>query len=128
MDLYKIAGIALISLSLIVTLKNIKREDFALFVTLIASILLIVFILAKLEAVIELLNSFANNASIDKNYFYLLLKALGISYIVEIVANICKDSGASSLATKVEITGKLSIVIITIPLITTLLSTITNIL
>lgn len=128
MELYKIIGITLISLSLIIILKNIKREDFALLATIISSIILIVFIITKVEKVAELLNGFANNAGIDKNYFYLLLKTLGISYIVEIVTNICKDAGASSLATKVEIMGKLSIVTITIPLITTLLSTITNIL
>ena len=51
---------------------------------------------------------------------------IGIAYIVEFGKNICIDAGQSSIATKLEMAGKVIIVVLTIPLISSLVNVLTG--
>lgn len=128
MEIFKIVAFSIIAVMLIMTLKSAKREDFALVVTIIASVILFTFVLLKLESITTLLNNLIEKSGINKEYLKLLLKVTGISYIIELTTNICKDAGNSSIASKVEMLGKISIVILTIPILTSVLSTVIDIL
>lgn len=128
MDVFKIAMFSIVAVLLITVLKSVKKDDFALTVTVIASLLMFSFLLLKLENITELLTNLINKSGINKDYLTLLLKVTGISYIIELATNICKDAGSSSLASKVEMLGKISIVILTIPILTSVVSTVLDIL
>ena len=124
MEVVKFIGIALVALVVIIVLKSIKKEDMALVVTLIASVILIGVVFVKLESIIGLLEDLVKKAGINSAYLAILLKVTGISYLVELTSNVCKDAGSGALASKVEMFGKISIVILTIPILTSIISTI----
>ena len=84
-------------------------------------------VVAKLDSIISLLNELVEEAGINKNYLTVLLKVTGISYIVELAKNICIDAGSNSLATKLEMAGKVSVVVLTIPVITSVIEMIVSI-
>lgn len=128
MEVFKIVGFSIVTVILITILKSVKKEDFALVATIIASVILFAFVILKLESVISLLNEFVNLSGVNKDYLTLLLKVTGISYIIELATNICKDAGNSSIASKVEMLGKISIVVLTIPILTSVVSTVLEIL
>lgn len=127
MDVFKLVAFSIVSVIFIIMLKSMKRDDFAVIVTVISAIVLFGVVMVKLESVISLLNDLVNKSGINKEYLILLLKVTGISYIVELATNICKDAGNNSIASKVEMFGKLSIVILTIPILTAVISTILEI-
>jgi stage III sporulation protein AD len=58
----------------------------------------------------------------------LLLKALGLAFLTETAASVCRDSGETGLATWVETAGKLEILLLSFPLIRTVLDTVTELL
>ena len=87
---------------------------------LAASIILLVFIFDEFKQVIDLLNTLIENSSIDKNFIKIILKVVVISYIVEFCRNICTAAGENSIANKIEIAGKVIIVSLSIPVITSL--------
>lgn len=126
MDIFKIIGFALIALMLIIVLEKSNKE-YAMILTIISSVVILAFVLLKLDSVIALLDDLVTNSGINKDYLKVLLKVTGIAYIVELTKNICVDSGSSSLATKVELAGKISVVVLTIPIITNVISVIINI-
>lgn len=128
MDIYKIVALSIVSVLLITVLKSVKKDDFALIVTIVATVVLFTIILLKLEDIITLLESLVEKSGINKQYLTLLLKVTGISYVIELATNICKDAGNSAIASKVEMIGKISIVVITIPILTAVISTVVNIL
>lgn len=127
MDIFKVAAFSIVVVLIITILKAVKKEDFALIVTIIAALSLFAVVFAKLESITDLLNSLVNKSGINKEYLTLLLKVTGISYVIELATNICKDAGNSSVASKVEMVGKVSIVVLTIPILTTVISTILEI-
>lgn len=128
MDIYKIVALSIVVVFLITILKSVKRDDFALIITIITAVILFTLVLIKLENITSLLESLVQKSGINKEYLTLLLKVTGISYVIELATNICKDAGNSAIASKVEMLGKISIVILTIPILTSVISTVINIL
>ena len=57
-------------------------------------------------------------------YFSTLIKMLGIAYLSEFSSGICKDAGQQAIALQIEMFGKISILILSIPYLITLLQTI----
>lgn len=128
MDIFKIVALSIVTVIFITVLKSVKKEDFALIITIITSIIMFGILLLKLDNITSLLNSLIEKSGINKDYLTLLLKVTGISYVIEFAVNICKDAGSSSLASKVEMLGKISIVVLTIPILTSVISTVLDIL
>lgn len=110
----KIFLIAFVALAAIVLLKQIKPE-FALLLKF-ATILLLGFLAFSVvsDAVTEIF-SFGERVSIDSEMLKILLKALGLCLVAQIASDVCKDCGESALSTSVELVGKLSIVLMALP-------------
>lgn len=103
--------------------KGIKPE-YAVWVTLAAGLFLGMFALAKLENIVKELQVVQNYFSAYGAYFKLLLKIIGITYLSELSSDLCKDAGASAVASQIELFGKLSILVLCMPIVTSLLETI----
>lgn len=82
----------------------------------------------KISSIIELLTSLANKASIHMEFLQLLIKITGIAILTEFAVSVCKDSGETAIANKVDLGGKIMIIAMSIPIISSLLETIIQIL
>lgn len=127
MDIIKIIGIGLIALIIIVILKQYKPE-YAMYASLIAGILIFALIATKISGIVEVLKSLANKSSINSEFITLLIKITGIAILTEFTVSICKDSGESAIASKVDLGGKVIIMSMSIPIMASLLETVINIL
>ncbi|MCX7843269.1 MAG: stage III sporulation protein AD [Clostridia bacterium] len=126
MDILQIVGIGVVATVMILVLKA-QRPDIALLVSIITGIIVFMMVAARLSAVLDLLNSYARKVNIDMAYLTTLLKIIGIAYIAEFGAEICKDAGEGSIASKVELAGKVIIMVLAVPIITSLLELIIRI-
>lgn len=127
MDIVKIIGIGLISLIIIIILKQYKPE-FAVYVSIIAGILIIALTIGKISGIIDILKNIANKTTINNQFLVLLIKITGIAILTEYTVSICKDSGESAIASKVDFGGKIVIMSMSIPIISSLLETIIKVL
>lgn len=126
-DVIKIIGIGLLALIIIVILKQYKPE-FAIYVSMIAGVLILVLSIQKLTGIINLLQSLANKTYINKSFLSILLKITGIAFITEFAVSICSDVGEKAIASKIEIGSKVIIIAMSIPIITSLLELVIEIL
>jgi len=126
-DVIKIIGIGLLALIIIVILKQYKPE-FAIYVSMIAGVLILVLAIQKLTGIINLLQSLANKTYINKSFLSILLKITGIAFITEFAVSICSDAGEKAIASKIEIGSKVIIIAMSIPIITSLLELVIEIL
>lgn len=127
MEIIKIVGIGLISLVIIMLLKQYKPE-FAIYASILAGIIILALVMDKLTGIINLINSIANKASVNTKFIALLMKITGIAFLSEFAVSICKDSGESAIASKIELGSKIVIISMSIPIITSLLELIIKIL
>lgn len=122
-DVIKIIGIGLISLIIIIVVKQ-YRPEFAIYVSIIAGVLILYLIMDKLEGIINLLKNISSKSGINNQFLELLLKITGIAFLAEFAINLCKDSGEGAIASKIEMGSKVIIVSMSIPIISSLLEVI----
>ena len=127
MDIIKIIGVGLISLIIIVVIRQYKPE-FTLYVSLLAGAIILMFVIGKLSEIINLLTALSNKTAVNNEFLKLLIKITGIAFLTEFAVSICKDSGESAIANKVDMGGKVIIVSMSIPIISSLLETIIEVL
>ena len=127
MDILKIIGIGLIALIMIIIIKQ-HRPEFAVYISLASGVLILSLVIGKISGIITLLSNLANKSSINTDFLYLLIKITGIAFLTEFAVSICKDSGESAIASKIDIGGKVTIIAISIPIISGLLETVIKVL
>ncbi len=127
MEIVKIIGIALIALIIIILLKQ-YRPEFAIYVSILTGFLILLLVMDKLEGIITILQQFTTNTSLNSEFLALLIKITGIAFLAEFAVSVCKDSGESAIASKIEIGSKIIIIAISIPILSSLLEVILRIL
>ena len=127
MDIIKIIGIGLIALILIMILKQYKPE-FVIYVSLIAGALILTIAFSKISGIINLLDSLSSKVSIHQEFIGLLIKITGIAILTEFAVSICKDSGETAIANKIDMGGKVIMVSMSVPIMAGLLETLIKIL
>lgn len=126
-ELIKIIGIGLIALVIVIILKQYKPE-YTIYVSIIAGILMLFLAMEKLSGIINLLQSISDKTYINKQFLGILLKITGIAIITEFAVSICTDAGEKAIASKIEIGSKVIIIAMSIPIISSLLELIIEIL
>lgn len=127
MDIVKIIGVGLIALIIIIIVRQYKPE-FTLYISLLAGAIILLFLMDKLDAIISLLTTLSNKTAINNEFLVLLIKITGIAFLTEFAVSVCKDSGESAIANKIDMGGKVIIVSMSIPIISSLLETVVEIL
>ena len=126
-ELIKIIGIGLIALVIVIILKQ-YRPEYAIYVSIIDGILILFLAMEKLSGIINLLQAISDKTYINKQFLGILLKITGIAIVTEFAVSICSDSGEKAIATKIELGSKVIIVAMSIPIISSLLELIIEIL
>ena len=120
MDIMKIVAVGIVAAVLAVLLRE-ERPEIAVLVSIVTGLVIFIFITSKLNSVITVLKYFAGKANIDVLYFSTILKVIAIAYITEFGAQICRDAGEGSIASKIELAGKVLIMVVAIPILAALM-------
>lgn len=126
-EVIKIIGIGMISLIIIIIIKQ-YRPEFAVYISIIAGILILAISLQKMGEIVGLIKSISDKAGINGEFLKIILKITGIAILAEFAVSICKDSGESAIASKIEMGSKVIIISMSIPIISSLLELMLNIL
>jgi len=123
MGIAKVAIIGITAAILALQFKGIKGE-YGSYISLAAGIIIFGFAISKLEIIIAGISTLSQYISVNKDYIGVLVKVIGISYICEFASNLCKDAGYSAIASQIEMVGKLSILVMSMPILMSLLETV----
>jgi len=116
MLLMKIILIAVITLIMGITLSKFNSE-FKVYITVIFGIVVIFLLFKELRVYLEEIVDLFVKYDIKTEYFGTILKIVGIAYICDFISLLCKDLDYESVGKKVEIAGKLIILIYSIDVI-----------
>jgi stage III sporulation protein AD len=124
----RIGGLALVGLAALLILRQYKPE-WAVFIRMAVTVVSMGIILSMAGTVIAYVTDLTTGTGgVNGDTWSLLLKALGIAFLTETAASICRDSGETSLAGWVETAGKLEILLLSFPLIRTVMDTVADLL
>ena len=113
-----LAGIVVVLCALL--LKNEKAE-YAVFISMSGCLMIFLFGISKLEVILTAIGRLEGYLGAGREYLPILLRIVGITYLAEFAADLCRDAGFSAVAGQVELAGKLTIMAVSLPVIIGLL-------
>ena len=123
MDIIKISLLGICGVILCFFLKE-TRPEYTAFVTMGIGIMILGLAVGKLEYLFGTLRRLGQNFPADQEYLTTLIKMIGITYIGQFSAGICKDAGHQATAAQIELFCRLSILVQSVPILLALLETI----
>lgn len=117
---YKIIGIALITCVACIIVKPI-RNDFAILISIVGGVVILFYIISYLAGIFDVFNKIFTISNINSSLYAIIFKIIGIAYLTEFTACICNDTGNSSLGDKVLLGGKIIILVLALPIVTSIL-------
>ena len=128
MEWARIGGVATVGLTALLILRAYKPE-WAPFLRMAVTVVALGLTVALASTVLTYNTDLASDTgALEGEEWSLLLKALGVAFLTETAASVCRDSGETGLATWVETAGKLEILLLSFPLIRTVMDTVTELL
>jgi stage III sporulation protein AD len=128
MEWARIGGVATVGLTALLILRAYKPE-WAPFLRMAVTVVALGLTVGLVSTVLTYITDLATaTGGLEGEGWSLLLKALGVAFLTETAASVCRDSGETGLATWVETAGKLEILLLSFPLIRTVLDTVTELL
>lgn len=123
MDILQIVLLGVVAAILYILLKEVNKS-LAFFLILITGIIIFFSIIQQIQLIFETIRSLGNQANIQTLYLNTILKIIGISYIAEIGSHLTKDAGLDSVSKYIELAGKIFILLLAVPIITTVIEAI----
>lgn len=124
---FKIIAIGLITCVATLIVRPV-RADFAIIIGIVGGLIIIFLIINYLTGIFNIINLILGMSGINSTLYTVLLKIVGIGYLIEFTASICADTGNSSLGDKVLLGGKIIIMVMALPIITNILNIIIGLL
>jgi stage III sporulation protein AD len=126
MLILKIVALAFTALFILILIRRSGSEIGPL-LCIGASALILLLMIEPLKEIVDFLKEIANKANIDMVYIGIVLKILAIAYIASFSSALCKDANADSLATQIDFSGKIMILLLAIPILMAVLNSILQI-
>lgn len=106
MDIFRIAGLALLTAILSVTVRAYKPE-LGIHVAVSGGIVILLATISEFTGIAESAHDLMKRFGLAEGIWMLVVKVIGISYITQTASDICRDCGENALASKMEICGRI---------------------
>lgn len=116
MEIVQVVGLGLLAALLVLVLKE-YRPEMAMQVSLLAGVIIMLLVVNRIVGALQVITETAVAAGINLIYLQTLLRVIGIAYLAEFGAQICRDAGEGSIASRVELAAKVIILVLAVPVI-----------
>ncbi|MWV45044.1 stage III sporulation protein AD [Paenibacillus sp. HJL G12] len=127
MEIIQVVGLGLIATILILVVKE-QKPMFAFLLAAATGVLIFMFLMGKISTVISELERMAKSSGVEMIYLKTILKIIGIAYIAEFGAQVVRDAGQENIASKIELAGKILIMVLAVPIIGIIIETVLKLL
>ncbi|MCC8069362.1 MAG: stage III sporulation AC/AD family protein [Ruminococcus sp.] len=124
-NIISVCGLVVCVVILNKLLENYSKE-YIILISIGASILILIYLSSYITSVLDFLNQLLTTLGDNNDIYTLLLKSLGICIVTNFAIDICKDANQNALSSVVLIVGKVSMLLLSIPLLQELFNVITN--
>jgi len=127
MEIVQIVGLGLVATILALVIKE-QKPLFAFLLAVSSGVIIFAFLIGKISDVIRILERLAVHADLNMVFLETILKIIGIAYIAEFGAQMTRDAGQGAIASKIELAGKVLILVMAVPIIQIIIETVIDLL
>lgn len=104
-----------------------QRPELAVCLSLLAGVLVAGMLLGQLSPLISALRRMTVLGGVEENHLGVVLRGAGICLVTQLAADTCRDAGDTALAGKAELTGRILLLLLAVPLYEEILSLIVRV-
>lgn len=119
----RIALVAVAGMTLAIVVGGMRRE-ISIWITIVSGIIIFFFGISKFEYVVDMFHELTAYTGISETYIKIIFKMIGIAYLSEFTASVCRDAGQGAIAGQVDFFGRMSMIVVSLPVLKSLLETI----
>ena len=82
-----------------------------------ACVMVMYFVIGRFRQIAGYIDRLVSYVSVDITYIDIILKMIGIAYICQFATDICRDAGYQAIASQVEMAGKISLILLSMPVL-----------
>lgn len=127
MNFIKIICGVMVGVLLVIKLKG-SGSPMGTYLSIALSVFVLFYVLDRMTYVVDFFDQVMDDIGLESGYLEILIKIVGISYLCEFTANICREAGCVAVAGQVEISGKLTMMVLSMPILFAIVDTITGVL
>ncbi len=127
MEIVKISAIGIITAFCVLILKDNKSEV-AVLVGIAGGCIILLSVIDYFVNIVAFIENIADKSGIPQSLMLIVFKVVGVGYLTDFSAGIVEDAGQKSLSEKIVLAGKILIMIISLPVITLLFDTVSELL
>ncbi len=120
MEMVQVVGLGLVAGAVLLVVRQ-HRPELALLLSLAAGAVIFIAMVSRVMAVVEALQTLGARAKVDGAYMSTVLKIMGIAYLADFGGQVLADAGEKAVASKVEMAGKVLILLLAIPVLMAIL-------
>jgi len=121
MEIVRIAFIGIIAGILVVTVRQ-KQPELGMQVGIVAGLIIFIYAISYIVTAVDYVKNIVSSYQIPIDGITVVLKIIGIAYICEFAVHVLKDTGEQALAAKVEIAGRVFIVVMSLPVLSSFMN------
>lgn len=115
MNILAIIGLAVLT-AVLATLLRRYHKEYAMLLSILGGGLILFMILQNFTPALNTITGMLSASGVSGEYTIILCKTLGTCFLAQFAADACRDAGESSLASKVELAGKVAVILMALPL------------
>ncbi len=115
MDILAIVGLAILTAVLAALLRRYHKE-YAMLLSVLGGGLILFMVFQNFTPALSSVTDMLSVSGVSGEYTVILFKTLGVCFLAQFAADACRDAGESSLASKVELAGKVTVILTALPL------------
>jgi stage III sporulation protein AD len=123
MNIFQVAALGIVCVLFATQLKQ-EKSEISVVLCIVAGVFIFFNIFDDFKLLVQTIKEISNYSQIEMSYLEIMVKMLGVTYVAEFSSGICKDAGYQTIATQIELCGKISILVLSLPVLTMLLRTI----
>ena len=127
MDIIKVGILGVAAVLMAIPLRK-EKQEYSMFLSMAVCICIFIYIITKVQIVLEFVGKLEGMIAIDSAYIGLVIKMVGITYAAEFAVNVCKDAGYGAIAGQIENFDKMSILVVSLPVLMAFIDTIGSLL
>lgn len=123
MEIVKIVGVGLLA-GLLINLLRQQKPELAIQLSIAAGVMIFLLMVAKVMAVVDVMQTLGARARIDQAHLGTVLKIIGIAYVADFGSQVLQDAGEKAVASKLEMAGKILIMLLAVPILVAIMETV----
>jgi len=125
MSIFQVVSVGILGVVLTIVLKK-QHPEYAILLALVCGVVILLMVLPMLGEAIGFMRHLSNLADGLGEYTGLALRVIGVAYMAEIGSSVCADANESAIAAKIDLAGRVIILVMALPVIADIISVVTG--